>query len=82
MPTKKELECRDFTDLAVLCGKVADSPSADSITAEKAWKLKREWVLLIAKETPPPPSLKEQQEIEAQKESLKKRIAEFLAVNL
>jgi len=76
VPTKQELERRNLTDLAVLCQQVADSPSADSVTAEKARVLKLEWVSL---QTPPHPVLKEQEKIEAKKESLKKRMAEFLA---
>ncbi len=82
MRTKTELGRRNLIDLAVLCGAVADSPSPDSATAEKAWKLKREWVLLVAKETPPPRSRKEHRQIEAEKESLKERMAEFLSARL
>ncbi len=79
MPTKEELERRNLTDLAVLCGEVADNPSADADTAEKAWQLKREWLVVTERETPPPPSLKENQQIEAEKEALRKRMVEFLA---
>jgi hypothetical protein len=79
MPTKADLEEMHLVDLAVMCGNVADNPSADSVTAEKARGFKRDWVLLIAKETPPPNELKTREEIERQKESLKKRMIEFLA---
>jgi len=82
MRTKQELEPKDLTELAVLCGKVADSPSTDSVTREKAQGLKQEWVLLIARETPPLSELRAQREVEAQKESLKKRMVELLAATL
>jgi len=79
MPTKEELERRNLTELAVLCQKVADDPS---IARQKARQLHEEWVRLIQATTPPLSALKEQQEIEAQMESLKKRMAEFLAATL
>jgi hypothetical protein len=75
---RQELERKNLTDLAVLCGKVADSRSTDSGTARKARELKQEWALLIAQE--PHPVLEEQKKIEAQKESLRKRMVDFLAV--
>ncbi|MBI3670975.1 MAG: hypothetical protein HY237_14490 [Acidobacteria bacterium] len=79
MPPKQELERRDLTELAVLCGKIAERPSADSETIETARGLKEEWVLLVARETPPLPELRLQQEVERQKESLKGRMVDFLA---
>ncbi len=79
MPTKQELEGCEVTELAVLCGKVADSPSSDSVTAEKARQLREEWRKLILAITPPLRVFKEQQEVETKLELLKARMAEFLA---
>jgi hypothetical protein len=76
MPPREELERENLTVLAVLCGKVAGDPSADSATVDKAHALRLEWVRL---QQAPHPVLKEQQKIEAQKESLRKRMAEFLS---
>jgi hypothetical protein len=74
-PTKTELERRADIALAELCGKVAGSSSADF---EEALGLRQEWVSLVGRETPPP-SLTKQQEIDAEKESLRNRMIEFLA---
>jgi hypothetical protein len=54
MASKKELEQLDLTRLAVLCQKVADDSSVEDPTAGKSWQLKRKWVVLVARETPPP----------------------------
>ncbi len=81
MPTKQELEKFDIIYLAARCQQVADRPSAGKAIAEKAWQLKREWVMLVVRETPPP-DYETHQQIQAQKEELKKRMAEFLATNL
>ena len=75
MPTKDTLERKSLRELAVLCGKVADIPSADSIAVERAHALRMEWVQL---QRPPRPALNQQQKIKAQQESLRKRMAEFL----
>ncbi len=80
LPSREQLERKGSTELAVLCGAVADSPSADADTAEKAVQLKHEWALLVAQQ--PQHVLAEQQRIEAKMESLKKRMAEFLAHTL
>ena len=62
-----------------MCQQVADSPSVDPFTAEKARALKLEWVRL---QTPPATTLEEEKRLEAQRESLKKRMADFLAAVL
>lgn len=36
MPTREDLERLAMTELAVLCGKVAESPSASSVEADQA----------------------------------------------
>lgn len=77
MPTKQELENLPTTLLVVMCDKVADDPKNYSEAgAEKALKLKTEWATL---QTPPEPSLKDQQKKEAQLLTLHARMAEFLA---
>lgn len=76
MATKQDLERLDLTILAVLCQQVADNASVDPVTAEKAWQLKREWVLLVG---PPLPNLKEQQQVESKQADLKTRMAELLS---
>ena len=42
MPTKEALEQMGPTELAVLCGKIAESPTASSIEADQARNMKRE----------------------------------------
>ncbi len=79
MPTKQELESMKLVELSVLCQQVAESPSADSATAEKARRLNWEWREL---ENLPPGTAKGQQENAAQKGALKKRMADFLAATL
>jgi hypothetical protein len=76
MPTKTELERRSDIALAALCGEVAGSSSVNSATVEEARGLRQEWVLLQRR---PSPSLEEQREIEAKKESLRNRMIDFLA---
>lgn len=78
MPTKQELEQMDVIRLAVLCQKFADADSTDEAMAEKARQLKLEWVRLVARETPPPLTAKEHDQIQAEKQALKKRMVEFL----
>jgi hypothetical protein len=79
VPSAAELERKSLIELAVLCGNVAVSPSADKGTVDKAHALRLEWVRL---NEPPNPVFEEQQKVEAQQESLKKRMVEFLAVTL
>jgi hypothetical protein len=75
--SKQDLEDCSNTELAVMCGKVANDPAnyTESIAA-KAWSLKLEWVSL---QTVPELSLKDRQAKEAQLASLHMRMAEFLA---
>jgi len=73
------LESLDLIRLAVLCQSVADSESIDSCTAREALALRREWALLVARETPPPPSFAKHEEIQKQKSVLKGRMVEFLS---
>ncbi len=77
---RQELESVDITVLAVLCGKAADNPSLDTVTREQAHKLKLEWAMLVAHETPPPADYKTHQDIEAEKAAVKKRMVELLAI--
>ena len=79
MPSTAELERKSLIELAVLCGNVAASPSANKSTVEKAHALRLEWVRLHPS---PYPVFEEQQKLEAKQESLKKRMVEFLAVTL
>jgi hypothetical protein len=79
---RDDLERLDLVELAVLCQKVADDFSVGTQTAEQAWQLKREWVVLVARETPPPRSYKENDEIQMQKAALKTRMVDFLAALL
>jgi hypothetical protein len=74
-----ELETKDLTELAILCGKVAGKPSTDRETVKRAYALRLEWVRL---QRLPIPALEEQPRAEAQQQSLKKRMAEFLVAAL
>ncbi len=47
--TKEELERMGPTQLAVLCGKVAESPTAGSVEADQGRDLKYDWAKLIAR---------------------------------
>jgi hypothetical protein len=82
MPTKEELERMDMTQLAVLCQKVSESPTADPVEADQGRQLKQEWAFLIHSMTPPLPALKDQQANEAEVERLKRRMVSFLAAAL
>ena len=75
MDVSRDLEHLNLTVLAVLCQQVADDPSVAAATAERAWQLKREWVLL---QQPPNPNLSEQRQIEHKQAELKARMAAFL----
>ena len=77
VPTKQQLESMDDVHLAVMCGRVADTPPAypQPIT-DKARELKAEWAKL---QTPPEPDYEKQQAIEARRAHLKTRMADFLA---
>jgi hypothetical protein len=79
MLATEQLEKLNIVHLAVLCQSVADDAKMDESTAEKAWQLKREWVLLVMRETPLSTDYKEHKQIEAEKAVLKARMVAFLA---
>jgi hypothetical protein len=79
LSTQQDLECYDLADLAAFCQRLADDPYVHEPTAQEAWRLKREWVVLVAKETPPPASRLEYELIQAAKRALRMRMAKFLA---
>jgi len=70
----------DLTVLAVLCEKAANNPSVDAVTAKQAHKLKHEWAMLVARETPPPADYETHKQIQAEKSATKKRMVELLAI--
>jgi len=80
--TKKDLDSMAPTELAVLCGKVAESPSASSVEADQGRDLKSEWATLIASMTPPSSILREQQEKERKIEIWKRKAVSFLVAVL
>lgn len=75
---REDLERYNIIQLAVFCGQISDNPKMDEKTAEEAWKLKREWMMLVGRQ--PAPSFKEHSDIQADLDKLKGRMAEFLAV--
>jgi len=80
VPTQEDLERYDLADLEAFCQRVADDPYVHEPTAQEAWRLKREWVVLVAKETPPPPANRLEYElIQTAKRALRIRMA-ILAV--
>jgi len=79
MPTKEALEQMGPTELAVQCGKVAESPTASSIEADQARDMRQEWALLNVSVTPHPPSLQAQKDYEAKMERLKRKMVGFLS---
>lgn len=80
MPSKEDLQRLDSTVLAVLCQQVADNPAMDNQTAEKAWQLKRKWVLLQIERTPQPSDYKvNDQLVEEEERKLAVQMADFLA---
>ena len=79
MPTKQDLERIDAVLLAVMCKKLAKDPSVDANAAEKARQMMLEWVALTEREMPPKPTKKDYDQMEADIDELKSRMAEFLA---
>ena len=69
--TKEELHM-ELNLLAMYCQRVAEVSEANSIEADQARKLKREWNLLIG-------SVRTQDELEAQMEQLRQRMLKFLS---
>jgi len=78
MTSKQDLENLDITRLAVLCHQVADNLAMDRDTAAKAARMKQEWVLLVARETPHAQDLKTHEQIQKEKAALKARMVELL----
>ena len=75
--TKQDLEKCPTVVLVVLCGRVADDPDHfTKLRAGEALELKKEWASL---QTPPEPSLKEEQKKKAKLSLLHERMASFLA---
>ncbi len=79
MPTKEELQALNPVNLSVMCRKVAESPSFDDATREKARKHISDWTRL---QKTPNPDLKEQRKLEAEQEAQKQRMVEFLMTGL
>jgi hypothetical protein len=79
MPTKQDLERIDAVLLAVMCKKLAKDPSTDPATAEKARSMMHEWIALTEREMPAKPTRKDYDQMEADIDELKSRMAEFLA---
>jgi len=71
-------ELFDLNYLAVLCDKIAEDASYDIGTREQTRQLTREWVALVARETPPPPELRVHEQIQAEKRHLTNRMRDFL----
>jgi len=72
---RRELQGLELTALAVRCQQAGDNP-AD--LREKAYELKNEWAQFAERDASPP-TAKEKQQIEKEKEALKKRMIDFLA---
>jgi hypothetical protein len=79
MLNKEELQQADVIVLAVLCGKCADDPATEKITAEKARQLKEEWASIVARQTPPPLEYKTMRQFEEDEAALRTRMIEFLS---
>jgi hypothetical protein len=77
--TKQELESMGPTHLAVLCGKVAESPTAGSVEADQGRDLRNDWAKLM---TPPSSNLQEQRTKESEIEKWKRKAVSFLAAVL
>jgi hypothetical protein len=79
MANRQELEQVNIIQLAVLCQRMADDPTVDELIAHKAQKLKREWVVLVGRDTPPPPDFKMHQQVQKEMAELKERMVQFLS---
>jgi hypothetical protein len=79
MPTKQDLEQIDAVLLAVMCKKLAKDPSVDAATSAKALQMMQEWVALTEREMPAKPTTQDYDQMEADIDALKSRMAEFLA---
>lgn len=79
VPTKEELERMHFSKLDKLCRRVADNPYASSIEADQARTLRTEMLSDRFKENDDSPALGGKTVGQTQTESLRRRVADFLA---
>lgn len=79
VPTKEELERMHFSKLDRLCRRVADNPHASSVEADQARGLRTEMLSDTFKETGDPPRIGGKTAGQIQTESLRRRVADFLA---
>ena len=68
-----------MSSLAALCQKVAEESSASGVSVDKALRLKRRWVELVSRETPPVPNFKTHEATQAELAALKSEMIELLA---
>jgi hypothetical protein len=80
MASKEDLGKLTIVWLAVLCQRVADNSAMEKNLAEKAAKLKQEWVLLVARETPHAPDFKTHEKIQEEKAALKASMVQLLTI--
>jgi hypothetical protein len=80
MASKEDLGKLNIVWLAVLCQRVADNSAVSTNLAEKAAKLKQEWVLLVARETPHGSDFKTHAKIQGENAALKARMVELLTI--
>ena len=78
LPTKAELERMHFSKLDKLCRKVAENPYATSVEADQARGLRNEMLADTFKDINDSPALDGKTVGEAQTESLRRRVADFL----
>ncbi len=79
LPTKEELERMHFSKLDKLCRRVADNPYASSVEADQARDLRTEMLSDRFKESGDSPALGGKTVRQTQTESLRRRVADFLA---
>ena len=80
MASKEDLGKLNIVWLAVLCQRVADNSAVSTNLAATAAKMKQEWVLLVARETPHAPDFKTHEKIQEEKAALKARMVELLTI--
>jgi hypothetical protein len=71
-----------LTDLAALCGQVANRNEEAPNVSTKARGFETEWRLLIQLATPPPPALTDKQAIDVEAAALAGRMVMFLTREL
>jgi hypothetical protein len=82
MASKEDLRRLDSSILAVLCKQVAENTAIDNDTAERAWKLNREWAMLMVQLTPQPSDYKLNDKLRDDERKLVVKMADFLATVL